>query len=171
MDMDNITVITHEGDLFEVTRRIAQLSEFISCIFHLVACETTTQIDLGDLDIDSSSFQLILNYGLLHDFEAIKPKSSGFKGATLRDMYDPIDVDFIEAVDEDRLLSLCLAAKSMGIEPLVELILRAIGVLVADKNSAELAEMMDLSISIDERKEAFMKADAQWALYPSPEFS
>lgn len=166
--MDNITVITHEGDSFPVSRRLSHLSEFISCTLHLVAIETTTQIDLGDLDIDSSSFQLLLNYCILHDFQVIKPKKSGFKGESLEDMYETEDVEYIKAVDEDRLLGLCLAAKAMGIDSLVELVLRAISTLVAGKTTTELSEMMDFSINIDERKEAFMKAEAQWALYPSP---
>lgn len=167
MDQDFITVVTHEGDRFQVSRRIAQLSEFVSCIFHLVACETTSEIDLGGLEIDSSSFQLILDYCSLHDFSAVQPKSSTQKGGGLRTFYDSRDVDFIEAVDDDRLLKLCLAAKVMGIEALLELILRAISLSVAEKETAELGEMMGIAIEVDQRKDVFVKADSSWALYPT----
>lgn len=170
MDEDFITVITHEGDRFQVSRRITQLSEFISCKLHLVACETTSQVDLGGVEVDSSSFQLVLNYCQLHDFQAIQPRSRQKEG-NLRAFYDGADVDFVEAVDDDSLLKLCLAAKSMGMEALLQLLLRAISLSLAQKEKAELGEMLGIAIDVNERKEAFMKADSAWALYPTQEFS
>ena len=149
MSQTTITIITHEGDRHEVSTQLSAFSEFLACISHSVASESASEIDIGDLDIDTDTFRLIHNYFISHDFQSTTQGNE----------------TFFSDIDDDRLLRLCIAAQSLGISELLRASLMHIAQQISDKDVRDMEEMMEIEIDVNPRKEAFMKVEASWAVY------
>ena len=82
---------------------------------------------------------------------------------SLKDMCEPWDKDFVEELNDDLLLKVCLAAKALGVASLVQLLAAGIATVFRLKGESEIGEMVQEEMHVDDPKEAYLKGVFWWA--------
>ena len=120
-------------------------------------------MDVGNLDIDTESLKLILSYCHHHSYISPPPMSVPIDKPSLKDMCEPWDKDFVEELNDDLLLKVCLAAKALGVASLVQLLAAGIATVFRLKGESEIGEMVQEEMHVDDPKEAYLKGVFWWA--------
>lgn len=120
-------------------------------------------MDVGNLDIDTESLKLILSYCHHHGYVSPAPLSAPIDKPSLKDMCEPWDKDFVEELNDDLLLKVCLAAKALGVASLVQLLAAGIAVVFRLKGESEIGEMVQEELHVDDPNDAYLKGVFWWA--------
>lgn len=155
MSFPDITLISKEGEAFQVSRAVAKLSHYVTN-FHDDEALDNFDEELGDMPVPEVSSQVMqqvivfCNHYLEDPLPALKkPVSSpniADQGAT--DWY----VQFVTPLGETDLYHLIMAANFMDIKPLFDLMCATIACSIYHKSPQEVRQMFNIpdDISFDE---------------------
>ena len=121
-------------------------------------------MDIGELQIDTETMKLVLMYCQHHGFESPPPVPMPIEKPSLKDIFEPWDKDFVEDLDDDLTLKLCLAAKSLGIASLVQLLTASIALTFRNKDENSVGEMLNSECHMEPSEELYLKGTFEWAL-------
>jgi hypothetical protein len=157
--MSRLIILSAEGDLFECSPSLASISQTIR------DNDLEEEIDLGILEIDSSSLQLILNYCEHHQYTEPAPLQRTVSNNDFSSyVADPWDVEYINSLDTERLLRLVKAANKLAIRPIVELVSIKVASVFAGKTEEELQDLISMDVAVDRDMEDWLKQEYSWAI-------
>lgn len=120
-------------------------------------------MDVGSLDIDTDSLILILSYCHRHGYISPPPLVAPLEHPSLKDVCEPWDKDFVEELNDDQLLKVCLAAKALGVASLVQLLAAGIAQVFRLKDENAVGDMVQEELHLTETTEAYLKGYFSWA--------
>lgn len=157
--MSNLIILSAEGDRFLCSPLLENISQTIR------DSDIEEEIDLGILEIDGASLQLVLNYCDHHKYLETPPfhkivANDNFAGY----VSDPWDVELVESLDTEQVLRLLKAANKLAIKSLVELITIKIATIFAGKSLQDYSTLIDMELSINQTEDEWLKREFAWAI-------
>lgn len=153
----HLEIISAEGDRFKCSPKLAQISQTIR------DSDLEEEIDLGILEIDGDSLQLILNYCEHHQYIETELYQNTVSNSNFASFIaDPWDVELIECLDTEQVLRLLKAANKLAIKPLVELISVKIASVFAGKSIEGYKSMIDMDVTVNKAQESWLKREYTW---------
>ncbi len=121
---EDIQLVCKTGEIFSVDKSIAVQSEFIS---NTMACDqTATEFSL---DVDAKQMEQAINYMKYHHNNPSKDIEKPLT-KPLEELVDKWDMDFVDSMGNDDLLTLTPIANYLNIRPLLELLCAKLATLL-----------------------------------------
>jgi S-phase kinase-associated protein 1 len=158
MDADGmITLVSKEGDAYEVPMAVAKMSVLVADTFDADEDDDEAEPvkDFPLPNVTSGVLEKVIEFCKHFQEEPMTTIQTPLKSSKLEDLVQQWYADFVK-VPKTLLFDLVAAANYMDIKPLLDLTCLAVSILIKGKSAAELRSMFNLSDELSHEEEAQM---------------
>ena len=157
-DSPSIKIVTKDGKEIEITKKAAELSEFLKNAINDNPNETRFEFN----ELDEKNAEKIKEF-LVH-FDGVPPTEIE-KPLTSNDMKiltDDWSASFVEKISMDDLVNLTVASNYMGINSLLDLCCAKIASMCKDKNEEDIYKCFNITEPLTEQEKNKIKEENKW---------
>merc|ERR1719361_3182278 len=137
--VQNLSLKSRDGDVFDVKRDIAMMSELVKTMWE--GDKDETEIPLPN--VKSLVLKKVIEYMTYHLKQPAKEIEKPLKSANMREVVGEWDATFVET-DQETLFELILAANYMDIKPLLDLTCAKVASMIKGKSPEEIRRRFNI---------------------------
>ena len=153
-----IKLVTKEGKEIEITKKAAELSEFLKTAINDYPNEASYPLN----EIDEKNAEKIKEY--LTHFDGVPPAEieKPLTSNEMKNLTDEWSAGFVDKISLEDLINLTVAANYMGINSLLDLCCAKIASLCKDKSDDEIFKTFNITESLTEEEKNKIKEENKW---------
>ena len=153
-----IKLVTKEGKEIEITKKAAELSEFLKTAINDYPNEASYPLN----EIDEKNAEKIKEY--LTHFDGVPPAEieKPLTSNEMKNLTDEWSAGFVDKISLEDLINLTVAANYMGINSLLDLCCAKVASLCKDKSDDEIFKTFNITESLTEEEKNKIKEENKW---------
>ena len=153
-----IKLVTKEGKEIEITKKAAELSEFLKTAINDYPNEASYPLN----EIDEKNAEKIKEY--LTHFDGVPPAEieKPLTSNEMKNLTDEWSAGFVDKISLEDLINLTVAANYMGINSLLDLCCAKIASLCKDKSDDEIFKTFNITETFTEEDKNKIKEENKW---------
>ena len=153
-----IKLVTKEGKEIEITKKAAELSEFIKTAINDYPNEASYPLN----EIDEKNAEKIKEY--LTHFDGVPPAEieKPLTSNEMKSLTDEWSAGFVDKISLEDLINLTVAANYMGINSLLDLCCAKIASLCKDKSEEEIFKTFNITENLTDEEKNKIKEENKW---------
>jgi len=155
--VDEITLVSQEGEKFVVPRRVAQMSELVKVLTE----DAGTDEEVPLMDVKTPVLAKVLEFCKHHVENKLPEIEKPLRSANLGDIVPEWDAKFVE-VEQEMLFELILAANYMDIKSLLDLTCAKVASMIKGKTPEEIRRTFNIKNDFTPEEEAQVREENKW---------
>ena len=153
-----IKLVTKEGKEIEITKKAAELSEFLKTAINDYPNEASYPLN----EIDEKNAEKIKEY--LTHFDGVPPAEieKPLTSNEMKNLTDEWSAGFVDKISLEDLINLTVAANYMGINSLLDLCCAKIASLCKDKSEEEIFKTFNITENLTDEEKNKIKEENKW---------
>ena len=153
-----IKLVTKEGKEIEITKKAAELSEFLKTTINDYPNEASYPLN----EIDEKNAEKIKEY--LTHFDGVPPAEieKPLQSNEMKNLTDEWSAGFVDKISLEDLINLTVAANYMGINSLLDLCCAKIASLCKDKSEEEIFKTFNITENLTDEEKNKIKEENKW---------
>ena len=153
-----IKLVTKEGKEIEITKKAAELSEFLKTAINDYPNEASYPLN----EIDEKNAEKIKEY--LTHFDGVPPAEieKPLTSNEMKNLTDEWSAGFVDKISLEDLINLTVAANYMGINSLLDLCCAKIASLCKDKSDDEIFKTFNITENLTDEEKNKIKEENKW---------
>ena len=153
-----IKLVTKEGKEIEITKKAAELSEFLKTAINDYPNEASYPLN----EIDEKNAEKIKEY--LTHFDGVPPAEieKPLQSNEMKNLTDEWSAGFVDKISLEDLINLTVAANYMGINSLLDLCCAKIASLCKDKSEEEIFKTFNITENLTDEEKNKIKEENKW---------
>ena len=157
-DSPSIKIVTKDGKEIEITKKAAELSEFLKNAINDNPNETRFNVN----ELDEKNAEKIKEF-LVH-FDGVPPAEieKPLNTNDMKTLTDDWSASFVDKISIDDLINLTVATNYMGINSLLDLCCAKIASMCKDKNEEDIFKCFNITEPLTEQEKNKIKEENKW---------
>ena len=153
-----IKLVTKDGKEIEITKKAAELSEFLKTAINDYPNEASYPLN----EIDEKNAEKIKEY--LTHFDGVPPAEieKPLQSNEMKNLTDEWSAGFVDKISLEDLINLTVAANYMGINSLLDLCCAKIASLCKDKSEEEIFKTFNITENLTDEEKNKIKEENKW---------
>eukprot|EP00547_Thalassionema_nitzschioides_P000358 CAMPEP_0194199408 /NCGR_PEP_ID=MMETSP0156-20130528/438_1 /TAXON_ID=33649 /ORGANISM="Thalassionema nitzschioides, Strain L26-B" /LENGTH=169 /DNA_ID=CAMNT_0038924297 /DNA_START=74 /DNA_END=583 /DNA_ORIENTATION=- len=158
--VNNISLVSKEGDSFEVSEDVAQMSELVKSLMEDNDTEEeTAEIPLRN--VKATVLQKVIEFCQHHGEEPMTEIEKPLRSQKMADVVQEWYANYVD-VEQVVLFELILAANYMDIKPLLDLACATVASMIKDKTPEEIRTRFNITNDFSPEEEAKVREENKW---------
>jgi hypothetical protein len=163
MEIETITLVSYEGENFQVPSIILNYSTVLSSKKNLDFPEINEKYHLAQLEVDTETLSLIVDYFSHYSFSPPTTILESTRSLSLLKKVPPWDVQFITSIGDEVLTKLIHACLKLDLTPLLQLVCLCLASRYKDLVTIEKQHCLSFHEYHSKEVEIYMKSKYSWA--------
>ncbi|GMH72437.1 hypothetical protein TrLO_g15558 [Triparma laevis f. longispina] len=161
-DERNLTLLSQEGDSFQVPVSIARMSELVkTMVDDDDDADDDEQQEVPLPNVKSSVLSKVIDFAKHHATEPMSEIDKPLKSANMSEVVQSWYSEFVD-VDQELLFELILAANYMDIKPLLDLTCATVASMIKGKTPEEIRKTFNIVNDFTPEEEAQVREENKW---------
>ena len=157
-DSPSIKIVTKDGKEIEITKKAAELSEFLKNAINDNPNETRFNVNELDEKNAEKIKEFLVHFDGVPPVEIEKPLYSN----DMKTLTDDWSASFVDKISIDDLINLTVASNYMGINSLLDLCCAKIASMCKDKNEEDIFKCFNITEPLTEQEKIKIKEENKW---------
>ena len=157
---DIVTLVSTEGDKFEVPKNIAKQSKLVET---MVDDDDDDDHEIPIVNVESKVLVKVIAFMKHYDKEEMKEIQKPLTKNNIEELVQPFYADYVD-IDQDALFKLIMAANYMNVPPLLDLTCAKVASQIKGKSPEEIRKTFNIKNNFTPEEEARIREENKWTV-------
>ncbi|TMW67378.1 hypothetical protein Poli38472_012494 [Pythium oligandrum] len=155
-----VNLVSQEGEKFEVAAEVAAVSQLVKTLTSEEDGDDVADVPLPN--VKAAVLAKVVEFCQHHHNEPMKEIEKPLRTNDIRDAVSKWDADFVEALEQEMLFELILAANYMDIKSLLDLTCAKVATLIKGKTPEEIRATFGITQEFTPEEEQMIREENKW---------